>query len=498
MVARAAQLSPIEYDQQRHALAEQINVRVSTLDAEVERARQASAPETVSRDKAIVLDDTEPWVDPVDGTELLRELVQTFRRYVVLNQSAAVALALWVLLTYVFNHFNICPYLGIVSPVKRCGKTRLVTLLAMLCHRALPASNITPAALFRSIEEWSPTLLVDEADTFLPGNDDLRGILNSGQARDLAFVVRTVEVQREHTVEQFSTWGPKAIAMIGKLPDTLHDRAIEIRLERKKVSEKMPRLKAGKEFSDIRRRCLRWAEDNGPKLEGMEPVIPEGLHDRAGDNWEPLLAIADHVGGRLPEAARTAALALVEIDTDNESAGVMLLADTRTILANWQDEYISSAQLVERLVDLEDRPWGEWSKGKPITKNKLATLLKRFGIRSRSVRLRDGSTPKGYPCDGFEDAFSRYLPPLGNATTPQPIQDNGLRHFQNATPGVDVAFPNQRKTAPDNGCGDVAFQAGGTSSTHTKDGECRARDSDEPDVYEPGSDVGLEHEEVVL
>ena len=176
----------------------------------------------------------------------------------------------------------------------------------------------------------------------------------------------------------------------------------------------------------------------------------------------------------------------------------MLLADTRTILANWQDEYISSAQLVERLVDLEDRPWGEWSKGKPITKNKLATLLKRFGIRSRSVRLRDGSTPKGYPCDGFEDAFSRYLPPLGNATTPQPIQDNGLRHSQNATPGVDVAFPNQRKTAPDNGCGDVAFQAGGASSTHTKDDESRARDSDEPDVYEPGSDIGLEREEVVL
>ena len=72
-------------------------------------------------------------------------------------------------------------------------------------------------------------MLIDEADSFLRNSDELRGVLNSGHTRDSAFVIRTVG--EDHEPRRFSTWGAKAIALIGKLPDTLADRSIEVRTE---------------------------------------------------------------------------------------------------------------------------------------------------------------------------------------------------------------------------------------------------------------------------
>src|SRR5207253_1094825 len=92
--------------------------------------------------------------------------------------------------TYVFQFRDVTTYIGIESPEKRCGKTTLLSVLSELVNRAVVSTNISPSAFFRVIEEASPTLLIDEGDTFLQGNDELRGILNSGYSRKTAFVVR--------------------------------------------------------------------------------------------------------------------------------------------------------------------------------------------------------------------------------------------------------------------------------------------------------------------
>jgi putative DNA primase/helicase len=89
--------------------------------------------------------------------------------------------------------------------------------------------------LFRSVEKWTATLLIDEADSFLMGNDELRGVLNSGHRRDTAKVIRPAG--DEHEPRVFSTWGAKAIAQIGKLPATLEDRAIVLQMKRKNPGE---------------------------------------------------------------------------------------------------------------------------------------------------------------------------------------------------------------------------------------------------------------------
>src|SRR5438874_6252616 len=139
---------------------------------------------------ALKIVDPEPWADPVHGAMLLNELQQILTRFVVLPKAVPEALALWILHTYAFHLRDVTTYIGIESPEKRCGKTTLLTVLSELANRAVASSNISPPAFFRVIEDLSPTLLIDEMDTFLKGNDQLKGILNSGYSRKTAFVLR--------------------------------------------------------------------------------------------------------------------------------------------------------------------------------------------------------------------------------------------------------------------------------------------------------------------
>jgi len=191
-IARLAQMPTMDYDRCREEEAKRLGVRVTTLDDEVKkhRPRQESELETGSN---IFMEDPDPWPDLVDGAALLGELETIIEKYVKLPTGGGVAVSLWTLFTYVHDAFYCSPIAAIQSPEKRCGKSTLLNnLLGNLCHKALPTSNITPAALFRSIDKWMPTLLVDEADSFLKDNEELRGILNSGHTRSGAYVIRTV------------------------------------------------------------------------------------------------------------------------------------------------------------------------------------------------------------------------------------------------------------------------------------------------------------------
>src|SRR5258705_11612994 len=118
------------------------------------------------------------------------------------------------------------------SPTKRCGKTSVLNILYFLIPRSELSSNITVPALFRYIEDIRPTLLIDEADTFVKDNEELRGILNSGHTKAAAHVIRNVEVNGEHKPRRLSTWAPKAIATIRALADTLDDRALVLTPQR--------------------------------------------------------------------------------------------------------------------------------------------------------------------------------------------------------------------------------------------------------------------------
>lgn len=349
----------------------------------------------------VIVEDVEPWENPVSGGELLDEVHGVIGRHVVMEQAAVVAGTLWIVLTYCYDAFRILPLLSVTSPEKRCGKTTLLEVLAGLTDKPLLASNIMPSAIFRTIEKHRPCLLIDEADTFLKDNEELRGIVNSGHTRQSAFVIHTNPNTMD--VERFSTWGAKAVSLIGSLPGTLSDRSVSIRMKRKTTLEKVKKvsLDFNNKRLNLRRKLKRWAVDNAERLKQVTPVIPETGNNRAEDNWTPLLSIAELAGGVWPGRTRKAMLDIEKV-SDTETTRQILLRDIKTIFDGL--DKISSKELIENLVEIEDHPWSDWSRGKPLTPNGLARLLKPFGIVSKTIRTGN-STSKGYTSEQFADVL---------------------------------------------------------------------------------------------
>ena len=167
-------------------------------------------------------------------------------------------------------------------------------------------------------------------------------------------------------------------------------------------------------FRALREKEKRWGEDNVETLKAMRPSIPDELNNRAADNWNPLLAIADLAGGEWPDLARGAALALSsDADATDGTIGVQLLAAIRDIFQQRKVDSLASAVLVN---DLTQDPAGLWfeygRRGEPITAKQVASLLEPYEIHPDVVR--DGTrTYRGYKREWFKDAFERYLPSEG-------------------------------------------------------------------------------------
>jgi len=329
---------------------------------------------------------------------------------------------------HVHDAFGIGPILALESPEKRCAKTLSLELIQWLVPKPLPTSNITSAALFRTVETFQPTLLIDEADSFMRRNDELRGVLNSGHRKSSAVIIRSVG--DDHEPKTFSTWCPKAIALIGVLPDTLEDRSIVIEMRRKKKDELVKPFRVGRDdkvLSPLAQKVARWAQDHFKALKNADPQMPGALNDRQADNWRPLLAIADLAGGEWPRLAREAALGLSQVTSD-DSARIQLLTDIRDIFKECEKDELASGELIASLRVMEDKPWPEWKKGDPLTKTQMARLLKPFGVRPGQIWTdADGKKTKkrGYRLEWFEEVFARYLP-FETVEPVEPSNDKGL------------------------------------------------------------------------
>lgn len=400
-IAELAKLSPLEYEQCREAEAKALCLRVSFLDKFVE-AQRPKAPDGV---EAEPFEDVEPWEEPVDGSTLLSEIQATIQRFSVLPEHSAPLMAVWALHAWTHDTADISPVLAFVSPEKRCGKTTALSVMSALVPKAMHAVNISTSVLFRVIEKYRPTVLIDEADTFLEANDELRGVLNGGHNRLSAFVWRSVG--DDHEPRQFKVWAPKCIAMIGKLPDTLEDRALVVRLRRKQDGETVERFRADRihEFHHLRQKAARWAVDNEQTLRNSDPHVPDELNDRAQDNARAICAIADAVGGEWPRTVRAALVgAATQSDDEPQSAGILLLRDIAEVFETRAATGIGSTELCTALCELEESPWNEWRGGRPISTRGIAKLLKPYGITPKRDR-----TNNVYRRMDFTDAFNRYL-----------------------------------------------------------------------------------------
>jgi Protein of unknown function (DUF3631) len=407
-IVQLATLSPLHYEKVRTFAAGRLGVRAGVLDGLVKAERTKSAGDGSGlQGHGIELPEPEPWETPVDGAALLDEIVSAVQRYVVLPEHAARACACWVVHTFLAEHFLVSPRLSISSPTKGCGKTTLLDVLSRLVLRPLQASNVTPAAVFRVIEKYRPCLLIDEADTFLGVNDELRGILNSGHRKGGA-VLRVTGDDLEP--RRFATFAPCGIALIGTLPPTLADRSIPVELNRRRPNEPIESFRPDRagHLDALARQAARWTQDNAVAVAAADPEMPEQVTNRARDNWRVLKAIATVAGGKWPEQIDEAAKAAQGRVEDEASRLELLLEDIRAVGFSGNDTEVRSVDLVQRLIELEGRPWAELSHGKPLSQNRLARLLKPLAIGPGNVGP-ENSRARGYKRDQFQDAFERYL-----------------------------------------------------------------------------------------
>jgi putative DNA primase/helicase len=415
-----AELHDVAYQRRRKTAADGLGIRVSELDKLVKQRRAQAAPAPL-----FLHWNVEPWDEPVDGRMLLQAITERIRSHVVMTADQATTVALWIMMTWVHEKAAVhSPILLITSAEANSGKTTLLGLVNYLARSTLMSVGISSGVLYRSVEKWLPTLIVDEADDVFVQNESLRAIFNSGWTRGLGVLRCEGD---DHEPRLFTTFCPKAIGLKGrKLPDTTLSRSIIIEVKRRRDDEVCKDFEHidDDDLGKLRRQCARWAIDNAAALAVALPEIPEGFHNRVRANWKLMLAIAEQAGCK--EEAKTAAAVIENVRTTFEpSVGAQLLTDTQTIFT--ECHCIRSVDLVAKLVADPDKPWAEFNRGKPISQRQLARLLKGFSIFPKTVHPPGVPHGKGYDVEQFSDAFARYLTPLLVITTFDPCKGaNGL------------------------------------------------------------------------
>jgi hypothetical protein len=346
---------------------------------------------TVSRDLAVL------WLTAGESGSVARTLDAVgafFLRYVVLpDRRTALWIAAWALGTWCYRAFRVFPYLSIRSPEKRCGKSRLLGLLARVCFNASPVTaHPTEAQLYRSAARTGGVQLFDEVET-LRGDkerfDALISVLNVGFER--GGVVTRLEKRGERFVEEpYEVYAPRVLAGIAGLKDTLEDRALPLFMLRKRRSEPVARLGRTTEAETQTLRqacglaCLTQIERVLSAYDGAPVLLErEGIDDRAVDLWSPLVAMTS-VADLEDQGQRTrelldAARELSRVREADADAGTTarLVEALDTIRAGY-GETITPADLLEAL---RTRSGWDWLK----SGRRLAGLLNPLGITRRQL-----------------------------------------------------------------------------------------------------------------
>jgi putative DNA primase/helicase len=474
-IAALAELPPLTYQLQRTGAAKAIGIPVGALDKLV-RAAKTSQPEPPLFPHWLV----DPSSEPVDVDRLLTSTLGCIRSYVVMTDEAARIVTLWVAMTWVHDIAAVhSPILLVTSPEANSGKSTLLGVLSLLVRCSLPTVGITAAPLYRTIEKWQPTIMVDEGDTAFIDNEELRAVVNSGWTRGTGVVRCENET---HEPRLFSTFCPKAIGMKGhKLPDTTMSRAIVIEMVRKTSSERAIDFQYVDDdgLAEIRSQLARFAADHADRLRRAEPALPQGFENRRAANWRLLLAIADTAGEDWGRKARAAAEKIAGAAL-GESAGTDLLADIKKV-SNTRpgEECILSRQLVDILVGDPESRWCEWGRDrKPMTQRQLASMLREFRVFPTTVHPADQRHGKGYRWVDFEEAWGRYLPPETPALPPSPRFDPCKRASAHEM-GTSGTFRSVQETKP------ARIENSKLSNKHAGLHACTLRKPESPDEGVP-------------
>jgi putative DNA primase/helicase len=411
-VRRLATLRPIERDRELKAAAARFDCDKATLRRQVAAYAQKLARAEDSDD----YDEAEPWAKPIaDGAALLTELAHYIGRFIVTSPAAVDAAALWVVHTHCFRAFRCTPRYNIRGPTPGCGKSLFLEIIGSLVAKPDNSANITPAAVFRTVEQFGPTLLVDEVDTFLRDDaHEIRGILNSGFQPNGRVARVEDDGSGRFIVRRYRTFAPVALAGLRGLPATLHDRSIVVTLQKASPDEEPEDwdIDAKDAAITLKRKIARWATDNFDALRRERPTMPAEMRNRVRDKWRPLFAIAEVAGGNWPARAVASFRGLYGEELDKEDLGILLLRDLRELFLEKRGEVLHAGTIVGALNAREDSPWCYRHNGQGLNQNDLAWLLRAFKVSPQRFRVGGKQRRGYYRAADLEPVFVRYLEPL--------------------------------------------------------------------------------------
>lgn len=408
-IADLAQLDELTYQLKKRKIAKELGIGTNDLDRIVKQERQGLELAKI----ATLTTDIEPYTSRVNGDELAHEILHIVKSHIVCNDAVAIAITLWIFFSWCIDVAYIAPIAWINAPEKRCGKTQLATLMGRMSKRSIMASNVSQSALFRTIERYKPTFVIDEADSFFHGDMDLKNIINCGFSRDNPYVWRCVG--DNHEPIPFDVFGAKIISGIGKLPSTVMDRSISLTLRRALPTEKRQRVKDIPKATTetIKAKLARWADDNMDRVATSKPKLPETIYNREFDTWEILFQIANTLGDDWLKLVTNACLAITQTDSKEPSENEELLSDIKAIFELQAVDSMATRDLLTALIGADSdgltKRWATSNKGQPMTDRQLAKRLKDFEIKSSKINKPNETQKRGYYLADFADAFKRYL-----------------------------------------------------------------------------------------
>jgi len=374
-----AKLKLHEYQAVRPKAAERLGLKLGALDEAVKEMRRE-----LTNDKAVetesYFEEVEPYDGVVDTKALLNEIREVVNDYLFLPPFADVIITLWIAHTHIYECFRYSSRLVFTSVDPESGKSRGLDVIEPLVPKPLLAHNITASAFCRVVEEYRPTLLLDEYDTYMKKNEDIRGIINAGQR----FNGKHWKcVGENHKPTAFACYCPVAMAGIGKLHPTIWSRSHIIKMKPAKPFE------IKKDFDEddldhvklVRSKLVRWSLDNQDVLKNAKPKLHKSLKNRKKDSWKPFYAIAELGGDKWIDLANCTVEAMPK--GRSLTFKEKLLADIRYLFERDNLEQISSLSfevdsekfegLTNKLNKLELRGYTNMNDGNGINSNNVAS-----------------------------------------------------------------------------------------------------------------------------
>ena len=416
----------------------------SLVDAALETAH-AENNKSVSEDAAA-------WQGTVYGRELLTKIQDGIARFVVLSNAQRIVVAVWAIATHMVDFVDIVPYLRICGPTKELGKTVLLDVLARIVRKALVCGGLSTSAMFRSMADEYPTLLLDELDKLLdPKHPDLEMIqvFTTGFRRGGASNVRRTskDSKGQFFVEEFPVFGFKAFTSIRSLPDEIASRSIPVLMRKKLQSEHVERAREKRldTLAELGAQAAAWVSQNSEALEGL---CERGFDDarlgaRQADIAEVLYAVAQQIGV-LQEFGDALNAVFSTVPSQDDDLGTLALRDAVVVLHACGGQ-LPQKEVAARMRALEDTPWPHLNKGTGLTDRALMGMLEKFGLPPRDKRVfrHEGRPVRGVKLEWLEDSWARWVggthlsPPLGNGNTVTTVTEppNPLKTE------IDIALP---------------------------------------------------------